>query len=103
MVHGSGNTNLDLLLGLLIFLSWSNQQAYEKANINVFTQLVNAAVCELGLDNPSAKPKMMALCVFSQEDEEAQPPGQTMEERRAVLAAFFITSMYCPFLHQDVC
>ncbi|RDW84203.1 Zn(II)2Cys6 transcription factor domain-containing protein [Aspergillus mulundensis] len=94
MVHNSASTDIDILLGLLIYLGWSNQQVYNKANLHVFTQLVHAAVYELGIHNPSAKPKMMALCVYTEEEEDAPVPGQSMEERRAVLAAFLVTSMY---------
>jgi hypothetical protein len=64
------------------------------ANLHVFSQLVHAAVYELGIHNPFAKPKMMALCVYMEEKENAPTPGQSLEERRAVLASFLITSMY---------
>ena len=37
---------------------------------------------------------MMALCVYMEEKENAPTPGQSLEERRAVLASFLITSMY---------
>ncbi|KAL4862495.1 hypothetical protein BDV12DRAFT_190377 [Aspergillus spectabilis] len=101
MIHDSTNTNIDILHGILIYLGWSNQHVYNKANIHVFTQLAQAAVYELGLHNPSAKPKMMALCVHTDEDEVAVPAGQAMEERRAVVACFFITSIISTFVQRS--
>ncbi|KAL2810528.1 hypothetical protein BJX63DRAFT_434175 [Aspergillus granulosus] len=101
MIHNSANTDIDVLHGLLIYLGWSNQQVYNKANIHVFTQLANSAVYELGIHNPSAKPKMMALCVHTEEDEAASLiTGQSMEERRAVLACFLITSIISSFVQK---
>ncbi|KAL4812950.1 hypothetical protein BDW67DRAFT_178308 [Aspergillus spinulosporus] len=100
MVHNSASTDIDILLGLLIYLGWSNQQVQNKANLHVFTQLVHAAVYELGIHNPSAKPKMMALCVYTEEEENAPIPGQSLEERRAVLASFLITSIISTFVQK---
>ncbi|OJJ06457.1 hypothetical protein ASPVEDRAFT_87756 [Aspergillus versicolor CBS 583.65] len=102
MVHNSLNTDIDILLGLLIYLGWSNQQVYNKANIHVFTQLTTAAVYELGIQNPSARPRMMALCVHHEgEDEPATSQGgQTMEERRAVVACFLVTSIISSFIRK---
>ncbi|KAL5044272.1 hypothetical protein BDW71DRAFT_101673 [Aspergillus fruticulosus] len=100
MVHSSAGTDIDILLGLLIYLGWSNQLVHNKANLHVFTQLVHAAVYELGIHNPSAKPKMMALCVYTEEEENTPIPGQSMEERRAVLASFLITSIISTFVQK---
>ncbi|KAL4744771.1 hypothetical protein BDW72DRAFT_74764 [Aspergillus terricola var. indicus] len=100
MVHSSASTDIDTLLGLLIYLGWSNQQVHNKANLHVFTQLIHAAVYELGIHNPSAKPKMMALCVYTEEEENAPIPGQSLEERRAVLASFLITSIISTFVQK---
>ncbi|KAL6232026.1 hypothetical protein BDW75DRAFT_243386 [Aspergillus navahoensis] len=100
MVHSSASTDIDTLLGLLIYLGWSNQQVHNKANLHVFTQLVHAAVYELGIHNPSAKPKTMALCVYMEEEENAPIPGRSMEERRAVLASFLITSIISTFVQK---
>ncbi|KAL5333796.1 hypothetical protein BJX70DRAFT_45511 [Aspergillus crustosus] len=102
MIHDETNTDIDILHGLLIYLGWSNQHVYNKANIHVFTQLAQAAVYELGLHNPDREPKMMALCVHAEEDEVAVPAGQTMEERRAALACFYITSIISTLVQRSV-
>ncbi|KAL4860534.1 hypothetical protein BDV12DRAFT_191654 [Aspergillus spectabilis] len=102
MIHDSTNTNIDILHGLLIYLGWSNQHVHNKANIHVFSQLAQAGVYELGLHNPSSKPKMMALCVHTEEDKMAVPAGQTLEERRAILACFFIASFMSTFVQRSV-
>ncbi|KAL2864261.1 Zn(II)2Cys6 transcription factor domain-containing protein [Aspergillus lucknowensis] len=93
MIHTSANTDIDILLGLLIYLGWSNQQVYNKANVPVFTQLAHAAVYGLGIQNPSARSKIIALYVHTNEEESSLPSSTTMEVRRAVLACFLITSI----------
>ncbi|KAL4966535.1 uncharacterized protein BDV14DRAFT_198993 [Aspergillus stella-maris] len=100
MILAYENTDIDILHGLLIFLGWSNQQIHQKPNLHVYTQLVNAAVYELGIHNPSAKSRMTPLCVFTDKGEDTRVAGQVMEERRAVLAAFLVTSIISTFLQK---
>lgn len=47
----------------------------------------------MGLFNPEAKGKHMLLCVHPEPHENrTAPPRQVMEERRAVLGCFLLTS-----------
>ncbi|GAQ44614.1 hypothetical protein AKAW_03951 [Aspergillus niger] len=86
LVHEYSCRELDILQGLLLYLGWSNQQVYNKANIYVFAQLAMGIVYEMGLFNPEAKGKHMLLCVHPEPHENrTAPPRQLMEERRAVL------------------
>ncbi|KAL4950410.1 hypothetical protein BDW69DRAFT_187386 [Aspergillus filifer] len=100
MILAHENTDIDILHGLLIFLGWSNQQIHQKPNLHVYTQLVNAAVYELGIHNPSAKSKMTPLCVHTDKGEDTHVAGQVMEERRAALAAFLVNSIISTFLQK---
>ena len=78
----------------------SNQQVYNKANIYVFAQLATGIVYEMGLFKPEAKGKHMLLCVHTEPHENrSEPPRHIMDERRAVLGCFLLTSWYaCPLL-----
>ncbi|GFN17280.1 hypothetical protein AtubIFM55763_004275 [Aspergillus tubingensis] len=102
LVHEYSCRELDMLQGLLLYLGWSNQQVYNKANIYVFTQLATGIVYEMGLFNPEAKGKHMLLCVHPEPHENrTAPPRQVMEERRAVLGCFLLTSTIATFLQQS--
>lgn len=93
LVHEYTCRELDMLQGILLYLGWSNQQVYNKANIYVFAQLAMGIVYEMGLFNPEAKGKHMLLCVHPEPHENrTAPPRQVMEERRAVLGCFLLTS-----------
>ncbi|PYH46320.1 Zn(II)2Cys6 transcription factor [Aspergillus saccharolyticus JOP 1030-1] len=102
LVHEYSCRDLDILQGLLIYLGWSNQQVYNRANVHVFTQLANSIVYEMGLFNPEAKGKHTLLCVHTEAHEDrAAPPSQVMEQRRAVLGCFLLTSIIATFLQQS--
>ncbi|RAK92533.1 hypothetical protein BO79DRAFT_53805 [Aspergillus costaricaensis CBS 115574] len=102
LVHEYSCRELDMLQGLLLYLGWSNQQVYNKANIYVFAQLATGIVYEMGLFNPEAKGKHMLLCVHPEPHENrTAPPRQVMEERRAVLGCFLLTSTIATFLQQS--
>ncbi|GLA33621.1 hypothetical protein AnigIFM63309_000454 [Aspergillus niger] len=102
LVHEYTCRELDMLQGILLYLGWSNQQVYNKANIYVFAQLAMGIVYEMGLFNPEAKGKHMLLCVHPEPHENrTAPPRQVMEERRAVLGCFLLTSTIATFLQQS--
>ena len=58
----------------------------------VFTQLAISLVFDLGLNKPLEKYPQVALCVNSQ-DHPKSLTVRTLEERRAALGCFLITSM----------
>ncbi|KAL4939419.1 hypothetical protein BDV06DRAFT_225018 [Aspergillus oleicola] len=100
MIYEHENREIDILHGLLIFLGWSSQLIHKKPNLHVYTQLLNATVYELGIHNPFAKSKMTPLCVYTDKGEDNRVAGQVMEERRAALAAFLVTSIISTFLQK---
>ncbi|PWY79527.1 hypothetical protein BO94DRAFT_588109 [Aspergillus sclerotioniger CBS 115572] len=102
LVHEYSCRDLDVLQGILIYLGWSNQQVYNKANIYVFAQLAMGIVYEMGLFNPEAKGKHMLLCVHTEPHENrSEAPRNLMDERRAVLGCFLLTSIFATFLQQS--
>ncbi|KAL9094342.1 MAG: hypothetical protein Q9165_003483 [Trypethelium subeluteriae] len=90
--------SIDLLLGLLVFMSWAHYQAHSKPFLAVFAQLAMSLVFELGLNKPVPGEAQVAPCV---KEKYLKPPTpRTMEERRAVLGCFFVTSIISSFLQK---
>ncbi|KIW85523.1 hypothetical protein Z517_00915 [Fonsecaea pedrosoi CBS 271.37] len=70
--------SVDLLLGLLVYLSWSHFYKKRGPNISLLCSLAMSLVFDLGLNRASR--------------EGPGGDGKTMDECRAVLACFYITS-----------
>ncbi|EXJ81083.1 hypothetical protein A1O3_07371 [Capronia epimyces CBS 606.96] len=90
--------DIDLLLGLLVFLAWGNDQLY---NINRkilfrFTHFAMIMVFELRLNKPWPPKDTNMLSAVNV----PAPATHTMEERRAVLACFLMSSCVSSFFAQ---
>ncbi|PYH86503.1 hypothetical protein BO82DRAFT_325667 [Aspergillus uvarum CBS 121591] len=93
-----GGRDLDLLLGILIFIAWSGQQVFRKLNLIMFSQLAIAVVYDLSLDKPSSLENSLLLCLHSSVDDDPPPlPVRSKEERRAVLGCYLLTSSVALF------
>ncbi|KAE9369122.1 hypothetical protein N431DRAFT_412898 [Stipitochalara longipes BDJ] len=90
--------NLELLLGILIFIGWCHYQVYSKPFLSVFTQLAASLVYDLGLNRPVPKDTQALPCLKEKFFKPTTP--RTMEERRAVLGCFLITSIVSSFLQK---
>ncbi|MCJ1399412.1 hypothetical protein MMC11_002614 [Xylographa trunciseda] len=90
--------NVDLLLGLLAFIGWANYQVHSKPFLAVFAQLAIALVFDLGLNKFVPKDTQVMPCMNQKYSKPTAP--RTMEERRAVLACFLITSIISSFLQK---
>ncbi|RAH75841.1 hypothetical protein BO86DRAFT_374025, partial [Aspergillus japonicus CBS 114.51] len=91
-----GGRDLDLLLGILIFIAW--YQVFRKLNLIMFSQLAIAVVCDLSLDKPSSLENSLLLCLHSSVDDDPPPlPVRSKEERRAVLGCYLLTSSIALF------
>ena len=65
---------------------------HSKHSLSIFTQLATSIVFELALNKPLPKETKALFCISTQKY--PRPPTvRTMEERRAVLGCFLITSM----------
>ncbi|KAF2493509.1 hypothetical protein BU16DRAFT_541190 [Lophium mytilinum] len=90
--------NLDLLLGVLVCVAWSNPPStgVKKPSLAVFTQLAISLVFQLGLNKPpgSSFQTMLLNCKINAPEASKQLASavRTLEERRAVLGCFLVTS-----------
>ncbi|KAL2147549.1 hypothetical protein VTI28DRAFT_8804 [Corynascus sepedonium] len=81
--------SIDLLLGLLALLGWAHYHfKKDKPILCVFASLAKSLIFDMGLHKIPGEPHISA-CV---KNYSANPPPKTLEERRAVLACFHLTS-----------
>ncbi|RFU26476.1 hypothetical protein B7463_g9867, partial [Scytalidium lignicola] len=94
-IVAGGERSLDLLYGVLTFVNWVHLFPMDKQFASLASQLAVSLVCDLGLQMPPP----MHPPIFSPDINAAGRPresfrkGRTVEEQRAVLGAFIITSM----------
>ena len=71
---------------------------------SLFSQLAMTMVFELGLNKSTSKdlPGVDCLSPFDQRKYPKQSTVRTMEERRALLGCFLITSTYFDSLHKSL-
>ncbi|KAL2261813.1 hypothetical protein VTK26DRAFT_3256 [Humicola hyalothermophila] len=82
--------SLDLLLGLLVLLGWTHYHIKrEKPILSVLASLAKALVFDLGLNKIPSESYISACFGRSFHP---TPREKTLEERRAVLACFYVTS-----------
>ncbi|KAH8651094.1 hypothetical protein BX600DRAFT_473069 [Xylariales sp. PMI_506] len=104
------NKSLDLLLGILGFTAWANIQFKKKPFLSLFTQMANSLVFDLGLNRPTPD-DTNTLCENKIPLDDLNSPvcgftytkpklPRTMEERRAVLGCFLITSIVSTFIRR---
>ncbi|KAJ5491200.1 phosphoketolase 1 [Penicillium diatomitis] len=84
---------IDLLLGLLIFLAWGHNQILNSnpAQLARFTQLATTMVFDLRLNKPPQEESNMLP--VSQRPFAANGQPHSLEERRAVLGCFVLSSI----------
>ncbi|PYI09938.1 hypothetical protein BO78DRAFT_426933 [Aspergillus sclerotiicarbonarius CBS 121057] len=102
MVHDYAGRDVDFLLGLLVFMAWSNQQIFKKLNLTVYNQFAKSVVFDLMLNKPPEGDGASLMCLLQTQPDEnpSPPPVRTMEERRAVLGCFLLTSIISLFLQK---
>ncbi|KAK9243068.1 hypothetical protein V1506DRAFT_494407 [Lipomyces tetrasporus] len=91
--------NIDLLLGLLTFIGWANYQVHTKPFLALFTQLAVSLVFDLRLNKPVPEDTSVMSSSLHQKFVRFSAP-RTMEERRAVLGCFLVTSIISSFLQK---
>lgn len=84
---------LDLLLGHLVHIAWAGHFG-AKIMISVLTQVAIMLVFEMGLNRPIFSDTSAFACKWKQPYGIPVHGPRTMEERRAVLATFMVTSQY---------
>ncbi|TDZ38782.1 Transcriptional regulator WAR1 [Colletotrichum spinosum] len=99
--------SIDYLLGLLCVLGWANHQLGNKPFMCLFCQVAIGLVFDLGLNKDPVDTLNPFLCWKAAQEKDKnnqqslllrnQQP-RTMEQRRAILAAYIITSSVSGFL-----
>lgn len=91
-----GGINIDLLLGLLTFVAWGNDQLLNgtPTSLSRFTQMAMGLVFELRLNKPApADTNMLPADGYTAGTSTPSTPAGSLEERRAVLGCFVMSSM----------
>jgi hypothetical protein len=95
-----GAVDVDLLLGLLIFLAWGHDHLLHStaATLSRFTQLAMTLVFDLRLNKPLPdESNMLPVGSLNGTDcTSPRGPARSLEERRAVLGCFMMSSMFVP-------
>ena len=92
-----GAINLDLLLGLLTFLAWGHDNLLHgtPASLSRFTQLAMTLVFDLRLNKPLVdESNMLPVGTLPWNCPTSRVPARSLEERRAVLGCFVMSSMF---------
>ncbi|GKZ30329.1 hypothetical protein AbraIFM66950_008751 [Aspergillus brasiliensis] len=99
MVLDCYGRDLDFLLGLLV----SNQQVFKKLNMTIYSQFATAVVYDLMLNQAPGgdKPSLLSILQTHPDEDPSPPPARTMDERRAVLGCFLLTSSISLFLEKS--
>ncbi|KAF2084027.1 hypothetical protein K490DRAFT_50133, partial [Saccharata proteae CBS 121410] len=103
ILDNRGVINLDLLLGLLTFLAWGHDQLLNDTptSLSRYTQLAMAFVFELRLNKPSPEEtRMLPVNSSIQSCSTATGGARSLEERRAVLACYVMSSVISSYFAQ---
>lgn len=89
----SSEKSLDLLQGMLVVIAWFQYQTdgNAKSSFSTYLQLAISMVFDMGLNRPPGSRKQ-PLCIGNHQGG-PPPPERTLEERRAVLGTFVLSSM----------
>ncbi|KAE9376342.1 hypothetical protein N431DRAFT_289530, partial [Stipitochalara longipes BDJ] len=87
--------NFDVLLGMLVFITWGHDQFVHTQLTSRFMQLAMSMVFDLRLNKSPLKEPFFLLDISSNDGEKGQEhhSARSMEERRAVLACFVLSSL----------
>ncbi|KAL8832018.1 MAG: hypothetical protein Q9170_005051 [Blastenia crenularia] len=91
-----GEKSLDLMFGTITCLSWGQYYLYNHGFITNLTYLTIALIMELGLNKSKPKDMPHLLLEYNAQgcpEKFCQLQERTMEERRAVIGCFVITSI----------
>jgi hypothetical protein len=91
-----GTRNLDLLLGVLVFAAWCHFYICEKPIISTIIQLGMSLAFDLGLTRPLPAEPLHVMSYYNAQGCPRPVNGgtmRTMEERRAAVGLFFVSSV----------
>jgi hypothetical protein len=83
--------SMDMLLGIMTFISWTTYS--RRPFLNFYAHVLMGLVCDLGINQPvSQEPSNMQAFKCAVGWKQQIPTIRTLEERRAVLGCFLLTS-----------
>jgi hypothetical protein len=91
-----GAKNMDLFLGVLVFSAWCHFYICHKPIVSTIVQLGIALAFDLGLTRPLPGEPVNVMLHFNAQGcpkPVDRVPGRTLEERRAAVGLFLISSM----------
>ncbi|KAK9367092.1 hypothetical protein V1509DRAFT_194602 [Lipomyces kononenkoae] len=92
----NGERNLDLLLGIMIFVGWAQYQVHSGPLLTVFTQLALSLLYDLELHTSVGTDSALTFGWWARHSKFAIPTTRTMEHRRAALGCFLLNSITVP-------
>ncbi|KAK9366602.1 hypothetical protein V1509DRAFT_641574 [Lipomyces kononenkoae] len=92
----NGERNLDLLLGIMIFVGWAQYQCHGGPLLTVFTQLALSLLYDLELHKSVVNDSQLASGWGALYSKFAITTTRTMEHRRAALGCFLLNSITVP-------
>jgi hypothetical protein len=94
--------NLDLLFGILVFAGWNQSHLHPLPIITNLVQLAIAVIADLGLNKPLTKSPQHTVLSYNARgcQKPVRPSKRTMEERRAVIGVFWLSSMVSTYFER---
>ncbi|KOC13312.1 alkaline D-peptidase [Aspergillus flavus AF70] len=102
----SGEVSFELLQGMLVFLAWSHYHS-RPHRYTQFLQLAIGLMVELRLDRPPQTKTWKTALKFNKEytldDEQYIRPSWGLDEQRAVVGCYYLSSTISILLHKPSC
>ncbi|KAB8277404.1 hypothetical protein BDV30DRAFT_234736 [Aspergillus minisclerotigenes] len=102
----SGEVSFELLQGMLVFLAWSHYHS-RPHRYTQFLQLAIGLMVELRLDRPPQTKTWKTALRFNKEytldDEQYTRPSWGLDEQRAVIGCYYLSSTISILLHKPSC
>lgn len=93
-----GEKSLELLLGVLVFASWSHFYICNKPIVSTIMQLGISLAIDLGLMRPlpvgPVNPMLYSITRGYPKPHDGKPLVRSLEERRAAVGLYFLSSVY---------
>ncbi|KAJ5785555.1 uncharacterized protein N7503_010767 [Penicillium pulvis] len=98
--NNAHSVDLDLLLGLLTFIAWGHDNLLNgtSARVSRFSHLAMTLVFSLRLNKPP--PQESNMLPLEKTSSNTDNPARTLEERRAVLGCFVVSSVVSSYFAQ---
>ncbi|KAF5026301.1 hypothetical protein F66182_1623 [Fusarium sp. NRRL 66182] len=90
--------SMDVLQGLICYISWASTTSHGKPFLVTFCQMAVLLTYDLGLTKAPAEEQYFMICFKMWGGRPPPPRLRTVEERRAIVSLWFLTSVMSSFL-----